>query len=139
MQFDVTLNVVWLVLGFAGFGMAVRTVVRSHRSARRQWLLLVRVGLIIAALFPYISASDDVLRIDHDQAQHQQHEKRSDRAQTDNLMRLYAAMDTPLICAGTGLVTTFRFIALVAPVSQSGIERCTPRCAGRSPPASSFA
>ncbi len=134
MYFETALNVVWLSLGLCALAGAVRLAFREDAPRRQRcaWLHIVGVGLIVAALFPYISATDDVLRAEHFNAQHSQ--GHPGKTHTDDLMRLYETMDTPLVCRATEVTMTLSFISLVfAPVLQL-IDRITPFQAGRSPP-----
>lgn len=134
MSFVAALNALWMVLGLLALAGTLHTVLRrkdSERSAPR-WLLVVGVGLIVAALFPYISASDDVLRIDHDQTQQAGHQHKH---KTDNLMRLYEAMEMSVICRIQPLVIGFTFLALVLVFAVREVVRIAPSIAGRSPPA----
>jgi len=97
------------------------------------WLHIVGVGLIVAALFPYISATDDVVRIEHFSSQHDSHHT-GKQTKTDDLVRLYEAMDTPLVCPVSEVALIFFFVSLVfAPLARL-IEHIAPFEAGRSPP-----
>jgi hypothetical protein len=134
-HFDTILNLVWLSLGLLAFASAARAVLRQGygRDSARAWLHVLGVALIVAALFPYISATDDVLRIEHfDTQQTQQHSHKNNHA--DNLMRLYEMLDSPLLCRTCQIAFTFTFILFtVLPVARL-LERVAPLAAGRSPP-----
>lgn len=135
MHFETALNVVWLAFGLCALASTARFVIRSERDARRgpAWLHIVGVALIVAALFPYISATDDILRVEHFNAQHdQRHPGKQNR--TDDLMRLYETMDTPLVCRTTEIAMTLFFVALVFTPALRAIDRIAPFEAGRSPP-----
>lgn len=151
MQFDSLLNLAWLLAGLIALLYTARATFCNDTPRRGpRWLLLVGVALIVAALFPYISATDDVLRIDnfhshHAQShrsgpqqplssQHQQNQK-SKRPKVDNLMRLYEAIETAVVHHAAGLVLTFFFVAFVPALTVECITRITPQLAGRSPPA----
>ncbi len=138
MQFDTALNLIWLVLGIGALASVLRTRRRSGRPHHAPvWLHVCGVALVLAALFPYISATDDVLRVEHMDAQqtrahHQQHSGK--KGPIDSLLRLYEAMDTPVICAVREISVTLFFVSLViAPVLRL-INRSTPLKSGRSPP-----
>ena len=131
MHFDATLNLIWVLLGL----LALASTVRASRGHTRQcrWLHIVGVALIVAALFPYISATDDVLSIEHFKAQHDSTHP-GKKTQNDSLMRLYETMDTPLVCPVCELAVVLLFISVVfSPVIRL-IERIAPFQAGRSPP-----
>jgi hypothetical protein len=134
-HFETTLNLIWLALGFLTFANTIRVTLHRTEDANRArpWLHIAGVALILAALFPYISATDDVLRIEHFSSQ-QNHQHSQKRSPSDDLMRLYEAMDTPLLCGTCQVVLTFSFISLVVPIVASQIERIASFEAGRSPP-----
>jgi hypothetical protein len=134
-HFDAALNLAWLLLG----GLALVRTIRvtwcqsDITTSKSRWLHTVGVALIVTALFPYISATDDVLRIEHFKAQHDsRHSGR--QSQNDDLMRLYETTDTPLVCPIRQLALVLFFISLVfTPVARL-MERIAPLHAGRSPP-----
>jgi hypothetical protein len=134
-HFDTTLNLVWLSLGALALARTIRVTFRQSgvRAPKSRWLHIVGVGLIVAALFPYISATDDVLRIEHFKAQHDSRHP-TKQTQSDDLMRLYETMDSPLVCPISEVSLVFIFISIVfTPVARL-IERIAPLHAGRSPP-----
>jgi hypothetical protein len=118
-RFDTALNLLWLLLGFSALLATLRT------KQKRVGLQIVGVALVIAALFPFISASDDVLRIE----QTTQH-----RGANDHLVRLYMNMETPLAVSAPQLSFTSCFLLLIAPLLGKSVERSTPFSIGRSPP-----
>jgi hypothetical protein len=133
-QFDTALNIAWLLLGLLAFGSTARTTFkRRHlQTSKSGWLHIIGVGLIVTALFPYISATDDVVRIEHFNAQHSR--QHPSKQTNDDLLRLYETMDTPLIGRVAVVALIFLFISLVfIPVTRL-IERITPLYFGRSPP-----
>ena len=125
----------WLLLGVLALACTAHAAFRRRPEERRApaWLHIVGVGLIVAALFPYISATDDVLRIEHFSSQHNRshHGKQS---KTDDLIRLYEVMDTPLVCPVSEVALIFFFVSLVFAPFAKLIERIAPFEAGRSPP-----
>ena len=135
MHFDTALNLVWLALGILALANTIRLAVVPASSDRKgpAWLHVVGVALIIAALFPYISATDDVLRINNFNSQ-QSHQHPGKQSRTDNLIRLYEAMDTPLVSHVCQVALTLLFAWLVFTPSISVFERIAPLRAGRSPP-----
>ncbi len=134
MHFEVVLNLAWLSLGVLALGGTVRTTCFQKRPHTRGWLHVVGVALIVAALFPYISATDDVLSIEHFKAQHDSNHS-GKKTQNDTLMRLYETMDTPLVCQVRQVALVWFFIAIVSFPVVRLIERAAPFRAGRSPPA----
>ena len=140
MYFETALNLVWLLLGLVALASTIRVRLRPSPEPKRApaWLHIVGVGLIVAALFPYISATDDVVRIEHFNAQHNhaQHNRRhpGKAGHNDDLVRLYETMDTPLVGQAPEVVVQFYFVALTFTPVLHAIDRIAPREAGRSPP-----
>jgi hypothetical protein len=90
--------------------------------------------LIVAALFPYISATDDLVRSEDLTNQHTQDHSSGKKTPNDNLIRLYEALDSPLLSPTCAFVLTFFAVWLVfLPVAKCA-HRIAPTCAGRSPP-----
>ncbi|MBV9303757.1 MAG: hypothetical protein JOY62_05235 [Acidobacteriaceae bacterium] len=135
MHFDSALNLAWLLLGLLAFGRTAATTFNRRRidTRKSRWLHIIGVGLIVAALFPYISATDDVLRIEHFNAQHNPRHTNKQTA-NDDLMRLYEAMDTALVSRICAVSLIFLFISLVFVPVVRAFDRIAPLCAGRSPP-----
>jgi len=134
MHFEAALNVVWLLLGLCALASTARLAFRRRQASRASaWLHVVGVGLIVAALFPYISATDDVLRIENFTSQHDHH-KPAKHSRIDDLMRLYETMDTPLVCHAPEIAITLLFFALVFIPVVLVTARIAPFAAGRSPP-----
>ena len=136
MHFETALNLIWLLLGLFALASTCRATLRKNADPRSgsAWLHIIGVGLIVAALFPYISATDDVLRIEHFQAQHNQSHP-GKHSRTDDLVRLYETMDTPLVCRVAEVVITFSFVSLISTPVLRAIDRIAPSPSGRSPPA----
>jgi hypothetical protein len=143
-HFDTALNLVWAFLGLLALGTIIHANFRrkldNSRCSKR--IHLIGLGLIIVALFPYVSATDDVLRIEHYRSQHvvaiqgstQSDTSSSRQAQIDDLMRLYEVMDSPLFCRAAEISLTLTFVALVFSLAVRPTHRSAPGCAGRSPP-----
>lgn len=142
MHFEAALNLLWVSLGLVALALTTRAALARRRKAKssRQpsvWLHAIGVCLVVLTLFPYISATDDMVRIEHFCAQagcqHTSLPGKND--QTDNLVRLYQTMETSVVSTAPEVSLIFFFICLVfAPVPRP-IERIQPREAGRSPPA----
>ena len=147
MKFDATLNLVWALSGFFALATTAHFALRqnSHRRASR-WLLIV--GLIVTSLFPYISASDDILRMGHagdlvaTAASHSGSQVSNvtpaspagHSHQADDLLRLYETLDAPLICLLVAITLAFLFSALTVAAARARLTRVAPHIAGRSPP-----
>ena len=134
-HFEAALNLIWLSLGVLALGCTARRACSASAPDKHSstWLHTVGVALIVVALFPYISATDDVLRIEHFNAQHHRSHP-SKQSQSDDLMRLYETMDSPLVCRVAEVALTFCFISLVFTPLATVLDRITPLQAGRSPP-----
>lgn len=137
MHLDTTLNLVWVLLGLLALGSAFRSeFFGAKRTRGPRWLHVVGVALIVVALFPYISATDDILRIEHlnSQFDHSHNSRTNGQKQNDDLMRLYETMDSPMVARFCQLAFTFFFIAFVLTFTLATLSRSAPYCAGRSPP-----
>lgn len=136
MPFETALNLVWMLLGLLALGCTAHAEFRRSPEQRRApaWLHIVGVALIVAALFPYISATDDIVRIEHFSSQHDPHRSHHKHSKNEDLIRLYEAMDSPLACPVSRVVLIFFFISLLFARPMRVIERIAPFEAGRSPP-----
>jgi hypothetical protein len=132
-HFDTALNSLWFALGILACAGAIRAT-RCYSEFRLAGIVLVAAAL----LFPYISATDDVVRIEHLRGQ-SSHSSSSQRGPTDDLVRLYQTMDTPLVCAVLRVSLTLFFVLLVATSVVRRIDRSAPFESGRSPPQFLFA
>jgi hypothetical protein len=130
-HFDTALNLTWLLLGAMALVATLGLSRRASFSSKQ--LHLVGVAAIVVALFPYISATDDVLRIERSDTQ-QTHENGGKHKSSDNLLRLFETLDAPLLCGSCRLAVSLIFLALLAAPIQNLIGRSIPLEAGRSPP-----
>jgi hypothetical protein len=134
LQFDATLNLAWALLGILallGTVCASRHDAR-HSSRRRQLFEAVGVASIVIALFPFISATDDVLRVEQYASQHDN--QQSPSGHHNDLLRLFETADHSLVarCSQVGL--TLVFLEPIIVVACSSASRIVPLTAGRSPP-----
>jgi len=134
-RFEAALNLTWLLLGIIALASTIRATLR--RSLREKsapaWLHVVGVALIVAALFPYISATDDVVRIKHLSAQENLHHP-ARKSSSDDLIRLYETMDTPLVAQIPVLILTLFFLSFVTAPTIRLVGHLAPAEGGRSPP-----
>jgi hypothetical protein len=141
--FETALNFIWFALGvfaLCGTLRSRRVAANPHGSA---WLHLCGVALIIAALFPYVSATDDVLRIQHlhlrpdtvssHASKSESHEQSKSRT-SDALIRLYEIMDAPVAASVQGVSFSFAFVSLVVTPALRAVTRDVAFRCGRSPP-----
>jgi hypothetical protein len=135
-HFDTALNLAWVLLGVIALAGTVRASVRRNRIHRCSvWLHVIGVALIIAALFPYISATDDLVRSeDLGAAHHHNQSPFEKRNPNKNLIRLYETLDSPLACATCTLTVTFVAVWITLPSRIILDRRIAPALAGRSPP-----
>lgn len=135
MRFEAALNLAWLLLGVIALASTIRAATRrtAKEKSAPAWLHIVGVALIVAALFPYISATDDILRIEHLSAQENSHHP-ARKSSTDDLIRLYETMDTPLVVRVPVLIFTLFFLAFVVAPTIRLVGHFTPAEGGRSPP-----
>lgn len=134
MGFETILNAVWLVLGI----VALVTMLRRASKGRAPALCCICVGLVITTLFPIISASDDVIRIQHLQGSHREQQNRSEtdghKRTSDNLVRLYEAMESPLASSPVRISFTLCFTFVIVPSCDAYARQGTIAQSGRSPP-----
>jgi hypothetical protein len=135
-HFETTLNLAWVFLGLWALAATARAAFRRPAVTRpvSKCFHVVGVALIVSALFPYISATDDILRIDQFNSQHDRQHHPGKQNKSDDLIRLYETMDSPLVCRTSEVVLNLSFEWFVfAPILQD-TERIAPFVAGRSPP-----
>lgn len=136
MHFDTALNLVWLTLGIIALGCTIRLAFRRGSNGSVAWLHVIGVGLIVAALFPYISATDDIVRSETLSTPHDRHHSHSGKkAPDENLIRLFETLDTPLACNTRVLVLAFFLVWMVSQPATERDRHFAPASAGRSPPA----
>jgi hypothetical protein len=135
-QFDIALNLVWLLLGITALSFAVRAALNARPANRSSaWLHIVGVALVVAALFPYISATDDLVRSQNlSTRQDRDHGRSGTKAPNDNLIRLYETLDSPLACVTCTLTFTFFAVWIVFAPAVKRSWRVAPSSTGRSPP-----
>ncbi len=139
MHFDAALNCAWLLLGTVALASTIGAArFRSKTGLFPAWLQVVGVASVVLALFPYISATDDVLRIANAVPQSKQ-SPAGPRAPGSDLVRLYETADAPLVSQPCVLTVTFVFLCLVTVVRTIAIRRSVPLQSGRSPPVVSIA
>ncbi|MFL6452094.1 MAG: hypothetical protein ACJ746_31170 [Bryobacteraceae bacterium] len=134
MQFDATLNLVWALLGALALARTLRSSRRVVRKSgrRRQLFEAVGVASIVIALFPYISATDDVLRVEQ-YTSHHKHQQ-SPGGHHNNLLRLFEAADHTVVSPSSQVALTFVFLELVVVLPFWHLSRVAPQSSGRSPP-----
>ena len=136
MQFDTALNLLWVLLGVVALTSTIRASTRGSAPNRSAACLhVVGVALIVAALFPYISATDDLVRSENLSTQQDRDHSPGKKTPNDNLIRLYETLDSPLACQSCILVMTFFALWIVFLPVVKRDHRVTPACAARSPPA----
>jgi hypothetical protein len=134
-HFDTALNLVWAFLGVLALASTVRAAAFTRPHRRPAWLHIIGVALIIAALFPYISATDDLVRTEDLVPKHAPNDSSpAKKAPNSNLIRLYETLDTPLACATCSVSIVFLVVWLILLPPLKRDRRLAPARAGRSPP-----
>ncbi len=141
MTFDAALNLVWALVGAVALGaLAVRDVRRRTPFWDRcRGALAVFIASV--ALFPCVSASDDLVRFERLQVSSQAAsavasplpEKRGEKPAL-YLARLLESLENFQISTACRFLVTLFFLALVAAFSHQRVERPLPCPLGRSPP-----
>jgi hypothetical protein len=137
LHFDVTLNVVWLLLGLLAMGLAAQLFSGPgrQRSFASRCFHFLRIALVIVALFPFISASDDVLRMQHYTSKPDtQSQGTQEQGKHRGLIALYEAMDSPLLTGSVEVAVTLLPAWTLEFLFSELTGRCAPMRAGRSPP-----
>lgn len=143
-QVDLALNLLWLILVFSAlvsYGVSGRK--RRGFSLLRRIFGGVAVFLASLALFPCISASDDLVQLewyglhskhapahDKDGAGHRHPEK-----SLATLVRLLEALEAAQLVQACSLVVLLLALAMVSLPASRLTARSTPNCSGRAPPA----
>jgi hypothetical protein len=120
LHYDTALNLLWLLLG------AVGLLATACSNGKRTWLRVVRVAVVVAVVFPFLSASDDLLCIE---------QAARPGGAGEHVVRLYTNMESPLAASAPQIRLALFFILLVAPLLTQRLDRSTPIAIGRSPPA----
>lgn len=129
---------VWALLGAIALAAVFVADAREHclRPFRSRVLHIIGTALVVTALFPYISATDDVVQIEHANADAGQHDKQSSgqHHQGNDLWRLYDASDHSVVASCAFIAPSFTFVSIVVTPVVSITETSVPQPAGRSPP-----
>jgi hypothetical protein len=136
-QLDLILNMVWALLGALALSAVFVADARERcfRPFRHRALHIIGTALVVIALFPYISATDDVVQIEHANADAGQHDKQSGQHRPGNdLWRLYDASDHSVVASCAFVAPSFTFVSVVDTPAAIISETSVPQAAGRSPP-----
>lgn len=139
MPLDTTLNIAWIFLGLIALGTLtfIEYLNWGIRSFRARLWHFVLVGLVLIALFPYISATDDTLQVNrlNSKLSHQhEHPQRTVHEQGIDLLRLYETLDHSLVSQIWTVSVTFVLFSFVIRPRFQTLARSIPYRAGRSPP-----
>jgi hypothetical protein len=132
--FDTVLNVAWLLMGTLAFAS---TLLASRRVAPERkrlagWFQIVGVASIFVALFPYVSATDDVLCLE--QWTQSEHQQQDNGKHGNNFQRLFETSNQSTVSRASSFAVTLTFVELVVVLTYRIISRSTPQSSGRSPP-----
>ncbi len=133
MPLESTLNAAWVFLSLIAVGTAFAAAYLRSGALRSKRFQVLCVVLIVAALFPYISSTDDALRMQYLRG-HEHQTNPTDNRNHDNLMRLYEAMDAPVVAEPVAIVMVLFLITLVSVSALQPMDRAVPQLSGRSPP-----
>ncbi len=143
MTFEAALNLLWALVGVAALGVLGVSELRRRRATTVRARCRRGLAVLIAtvALFPCVSASDDLVRFEHFQLNLKTHagvgtslpEKANPRPAL-YLARLLEALENFQISAVGWLFVTLGFFALIRVVCKLSCERSLPSPTGRAPP-----
>jgi hypothetical protein len=137
-ELDLILNMVWALLGVLALAAVFIADARERclRPFHSRVLHLIGTALVVTALFPYISATDDVVQIEHASSDAAQHDKQSSgqHHQGNDLWRLYDANDHSIGESCIYVAPSFSFVSIVVTPVPATAEFTIPQTAGRSPP-----
>lgn len=127
--FESFFNSVWLILGFIALVFMLAQSAKGRAS-------VLSAALIVTTLFPVISASDDVIRIEHLQRSHDTspHKDNAHKRTSDNLIRLFETMESAVAVAAVELFFTLLFAFFVQFFCDPYTRRFAISPIGRSPP-----
>jgi hypothetical protein len=118
--------------------IALSVIAARSFKARNPISCCIGVALIAATLFPIISASDDVIRIQHLERTHQSQRDSTNtsghKRATESLIRLYEAMESPLAATPVRICFVLFFAFLIGPLCVANVRQHTIAQGGRSPP-----
>jgi hypothetical protein len=139
--FDLTLNLVWALLGAIALLIARADLKnRAASSFASRLFHFIRTALVVAALFPYISATDDMLQIEHVSAELGDHEKRPDHhSNGHDLWRVFDSNESSVASSSFRLVIAFASVGIVIATVVRSLDSFSPTGSGRSPPIYSLA
>lgn len=137
MHFDVALNVAWLFLGILTFVLMLRAsrCVRS-KAVSRFWLRIAGAVAIVGTLFPYVSATDDLVWLEASNTRSEHQDSRSTGSSNSNsgLLSLYHVSQSSVGSGTVRVACVLVFLAMtIAPILRT-FSYVSLRPAGRSPP-----
>lgn len=131
------LNLIWLCLGAAAL-CATRRYGPIGETKRFGSFRLISVVLVIAALFPYISALDDRLQLAQlgpaAAARNWMHRRADDNRRANELVWLFESMGDSVLAPAPAMAPRFCYLKLVALPDFKELGRPAPPSLGRSPP-----
>lgn len=141
MTFDTALNLVWAVVGAVALGALAARDLRCRVPLWERCRRALAVFIACVALFPCVSASDDLVRFERLQVSAQTAravasplpEKRGEKP-SFYLARLLESLENFQISTARRFLVTLCFLALVGAFSHQSVERPLPCPLGRSPP-----
>ena len=139
MTVDYLLNLIWLCLGAVAL-CATRGSRPITETKRLRSFRFISVVLVIAALFPYISALDDTLQLAQlgraAGARSWTQRRAPDGHQANELVWLFESMGDSVLAPAPPIVPRFSYLKLVTIPDFNELGRPSPPSLGRSPPRS---
>ena len=139
MTVDYLLNLIWLCLGAAAL-FATRGCRPMGETKRFRSFRFISVVLVIAALFPYISALDDTLQLAQlgraAGARSWTQKRAPDSHHANELVWLFESMGDSVLAPAPAIAPRFSYLKLVSVPDFTELGRPSPPSLGRSPPCS---
>lgn len=145
MRFETALNILWVCLAVAAFGVLVSSelLYRSRSTRAERGSRMLSLVLAIIFLFPCVSASDDLLSFHNLQFTLETrgevgsplpHSSTNNDKPNTHLARLFEALQNFQIPAHYFLLLTLCFLGLVISLDRVTCRRCFHSRSGRDPP-----
>ena len=137
MPFDVALNLAWLGLGSLILALTIGASRRlKGRDSVPYWLQIACAVAIAGALFPFVSATDDLVRMEAmpSASEHQDTRNTGTSESNSNLLHLYQAAETFLTSRAIRIAYTPVFFAISRSIAPQSLGYVRLHIAGRSPP-----
>ena len=134
MPFDVALNLAWLGLGSLILALTIgASRYLKGRNSVPYWLRIAGAVAIAGALFPFVSATDDLVRMEAI-ASPTEHQDTRNTGSNNSLLHLYQATEAFLTSGAIRIPYTPVFFAIPRSIAPQSLGYVRLHIAGRSPP-----